>query len=306
MLKFINCELVEASVKEYGMKVYLVLFLLLSVKFSFAEELVPYFYKATKGQQTVYMLGSLHIGIPASDFPDYVFQAINTSELFLAETDSDQIENAGYNSEKSFKQELINFYQSEVAILKWNNLVRRLQDYYSEEEVDKMEMWRVVRLLSYINEGFELNKFPQMDKELFEYAKTQGIRTEGLVSLQEHLQDGNFLHSFEYFNILLSPNDQKLIKKRVEIREKIYRFGLFEDLEEDVKGFHKVAKRELIDFRNLKWLDKIISYKDIQQMFIVFGAMHLAGDHGMLLLMEEEGYEIERIGTSDCLNHLLK
>jgi len=63
------------------------------------------------------------------------------------------------------------------------------------------------------------------------------------------------------------------------------------------KGFEEYPelKQTLLIDRNYNWLDDVIEYtKDNEDYLIIVGSGHLAGEEGLIELLEAQGYCVER------------
>ncbi|HFD05017.1 MAG TPA: TraB/GumN family protein [Firmicutes bacterium] len=63
------------------------------------------------------------------------------------------------------------------------------------------------------------------------------------------------------------------------------------------KGFEEypVLKQSLLIQRNHNWLDKIVQFtEDNEDYLVIVGAGHLAGEEGLVELLEAQGYSLER------------
>lgn len=61
-------------------------FLLLAAGSLAAQEYRYFFYKATRGDATLYLLGSMHMGKPSDpDYPAKIYSALNSSRMFILE-----------------------------------------------------------------------------------------------------------------------------------------------------------------------------------------------------------------------------
>ncbi len=66
-------------------------------------------------------------------------------------------------------------------------------------------------------------------------------------------------------------------------------------------GFEEypALKQSLLIQRNHNWLDKIVQYaKGTDDYLVIVGAGHLAGDEGLVNLLNNKGYDIEQVQTS--------
>lgn len=64
----------------------------------------------------------------------------------------------------------------------------------------------------------------------------------------------------------------------------------------DYKLYFPVLYNSLLVERNRKWIPQIESYfETIETEFVIFGAMHLYGEDGVLQLLEKKGYKISQL-----------
>lgn len=72
--------------------------------------------------------------------------------------------------------------------------------------------------------------------------------------------------------------------------------GELEDFVDEIQSEYPAIYRQLILTRNRKWIDQTRELLDSSDdVLMVVGAMHLFGEHGLLELLEQLGYEPERV-----------
>jgi hypothetical protein len=57
----------------------------------------------------------------------------------------------------------------------------------------------------------------------------------------------------------------------------------------------KGHEKELISGRNIKWMNTLLYEMKQQASFVAVGAGHLAGEQGVLNLLEKQGYQVEAV-----------
>jgi uncharacterized protein YbaP (TraB family) len=68
-------------------------------------------------------------------------------------------------------------------------------------------------------------------------------------------------------------------------------YEMIQKSEEDIEGFEQFM---LID-RNISWIDRIGDLAKEKSSFFAVGAGHLAGDQGVIRLLQEAGYTLTPI-----------
>jgi hypothetical protein len=71
-------------------------------------------------------------------------------------------------------------------------------------------------------------------------------------------------------------------------------------LEEDIESLHQIFvesstgpwQEELLDTRNRGWIPKLDRWMSDEPIFIAVGAMHLAGENGVIELLRQQGYTL--------------
>ena len=63
----------------------------------------------------------------------------------------------------------------------------------------------------------------------------------------------------------------------------------------DGEGFSAAEMKDLLESRNLRWLEKLPAMMEHQPLFIAVGAGHLTGDTGLLNLLRKKGYAVKAV-----------
>ncbi|MGD9850412.1 MAG: TraB/GumN family protein [Nitrospirales bacterium] len=139
-----------------------------------------------------------------------------------------------------------------------------------------------------------------IENHFFRMAMDAEKETGGLESIQDQLNVFDKLSLKEQDHLLLdllaiknSKDHQKAFLKLV----KDWHQGNLDGLEEIVethKKYPKFYKAILVD-RNRNWIPQIEAFlKEEKNVLVVVGAAHLAGEDGLITLLNEKGYTLER------------
>lgn len=140
-----------------------------------------------------------------------------------------------------------------------------------------------------------------IENHFFRMAKDAEKETGGLESIQDQLNVFDKLSFKEQDHLLLdllsiknNKDHQKAFLKLV----KDWHQGNLDGLEEMVethKKYPKFYKAILVD-RNRNWIPQIEAFlKEEKNILVVVGAAHLAGEDGLITLLNEKGYTLERV-----------
>ncbi len=239
----------------------------------------------------VYLLGTIHIGFDAKDeLPQQVWDRLDKSEVFVMETDLNAASTSMLSRASMPEGETL---KEKLGEKHWEMLDERLGG--AAEQFKSTQPWFVVSMLimKMMPEG--VSSAP-MDRALHDYARAEGKE---LMYLETPEQQ---------FEVLQTALDLEELKKMLEEFEEqqadlskmmtYYREGdaeaieriSFDDLEEDPEMYET-----LFFTRNEAWVPKIETYAEQGNVFVAFGAGHLFGDRGVLNLLRERGYTVERV-----------
>jgi uncharacterized protein YbaP (TraB family) len=79
-----------------------------------------------------------------------------------------------------------------------------------------------------------------------------------------------------------------------------YRKGDLRDLEQllSEQNYSKSESTVLLDERNRKWMEMLPSLLSEQSTFVAVGALHLAGEYGLVSLLRKAGYTVTSVPTN--------
>jgi uncharacterized protein len=91
--------------------------------------------------------------------------------------------------------------------------------------------------------------------------------------------------------------DQSDAQKEIEKLETCYTTQNLDCLVElmNSSGYSDIESNLLLRDRNLRWLPKLNEKMKSESCFIAVGALHLAGDSGLIKLLEKEGYTVRAV-----------
>ena len=132
-----------------------------------------------------------------------------------------------------------------------------------------------------------------------EQAQLRGMELLGLETLQEQLNVFDALTYRQQAEMLLETISQ-YEEKRNEFQAMLNHYlsadlkaleKLFEGIENEFDEF----SRRLIEERNHRWIERIENLMKEDATFFAVGAGHLPGEHGVLKLLKERGFDIEKV-----------
>lgn len=270
-----------------------------------AEEVVvdwP-FYEIKKDNKVVgHILGTMHIGKKEMyPFPEEVLKPLEASSLLLTEVKMSELESPDQELLMTVIQgdKPITEGMSEASLKLFR---KRLKEYKFEEEQIKM-----------LNR-FGIDQFFQT-KYVSPIAATYGVEMQlyGKAKSIETLKNEGFETVEEQYDILLEA-----YKEPADVNEWVAMIPTLKEgkasMEEMVKDYiagdvfkyfeaeaaesemSAIQQELIIDQRNANWLKVLPNYLEKEQgVFVAVGAGHLPSDKGILKLLEDAGYQTEKV-----------
>lgn len=257
-------------------------------------------WKVSKGQQQFYLAGSIHM-LGAEDYPlpkQYLLALQHSDSLWL-ETDLDQLSSA------AGMQQMIalNSYPSGENLLQQLSapLAKQLADYcrlhnIPLEQVTRFKPALAAIMLTSTQLQTQGATAPGVDAFLQQKAKESGKKIAGLESMQQHLAVLSELNQSGAETLIKSTmEDLTDSTTDFDAMRKAWRSGDLAQLEQlfldDLKNYPAIYQT-LIVKRNNAWMKQLVSLDHSTAFFVVVGALHLAGDQGLIAQLQQQGYQV--------------
>lgn len=266
----------------------------------------PDFWLAERGDQKLWLLGSIHVGHEAMyPLPPAIMQSWQQAENLIVETDLNQ-------SDPTSRQNLLSYAMLPTE----TTLARQLNTPLYQKTIQTAALYQLNEsLLSKFRPWFVAITLQQQAIQQAGYQAALGI-DQHFIGLAKNKQLAiSYLETPEqqlaYLARLGSVEDDFLDATLKQInnvddelpalinaweegnREKIQ--ALLEDNETSPE-LRQYLEQHLIKERNQNWMPKIISQTS-RRNFMVVGAMHLYGHYGLLKMLEQNGYKTTNIQT---------
>lgn len=262
-------------------------------------------WKITRDGKTLYLGGTLHM-LRSSDFPlppefDAAFAA---SSKLVFETDISRLQ-SGEMTTTIMEQGMFTdgtTLQKVLTPKAW----KAVQDYCAKsgvplEQMQPMKPWLFTVMLA----ALELQKIgvssTGVDLHLFNQATSAGKSTGELEPFEQHIK---------HLVTLGAGKESEMIEKSLEdLRElpqiidriiAAWRSGNEKQIDElllsDMRKKYPSIYKSLLSDRNVAWLPKLDAFlKTAETEFVLVGAGHLPGPHGLLALLKARGCKLEQL-----------
>jgi uncharacterized protein YbaP (TraB family) len=245
-----------------------------------------------------YLFGTIHVGDPAVlELPDAVSGALDESSAFAMEVLPDPAQMVMFSSLMFFGDgrrldQLLpgHLYARTVEILNGYQL--------PEQAVAGMKPWAAFLTMSYPPETQTV-----LDLQLLERAQLAGAALHGLESMEEQGRVFNDLELPDQVQLLVDTVcHYAVISEDFARMKELY-------LDRDLRGLYVYGQRHafednalyeriterLLTARNRVMVERMLPLIDSGDAFVAVGAMHLPGSDGILSLLADRGYAVERV-----------
>ena len=260
-------------------------------------------WKISKDGNHLFLGGTIHLLTP-SDYPlPGAFEtAYENAVILVLETDLKALETP------EFQQTLLqnSIYKDGQTILDYlePETIQRLETHLADRGIP-MEQIKNLKpgMLSLMLSVVELQRLGLMGTGVDEYFNTKAMdEKKQTLHLETVYQQLEFLSKMGKGNennfIQYTLNDLKDLPRLFESMKKAWRTGNLARLKKTALDpwkdrFPRIYHSLLVE-RNRNWIPRIEAMMNTKEIeFILFGALHLVGEDGILKQLEERGYTIE-------------
>jgi uncharacterized protein YbaP (TraB family) len=264
-----------------------------------------FLWKATRGQGTVYLVGSVHL-LTKDYYPlsSVLEAAFKESDLLVEEVDLAEM-TAADNQLTILMRGMLPAGQSLEAVVSpatFALVSRRVADLgMPVEPLKRFKPWMLaLTLLSleWLKAGFDPDL--GLDKHFYDRARTEGKAVQGLETLDFQISRFDEMTPNEQDRLLMQTlKELDTQRTSVTALADAWKAGDSSTIErivlQDVRQEPLMYQRLLVD-RNRNWLPKIEAlFARRGRAFVVVGAAHLVGTDGLISMLRARGYTVEQM-----------
>jgi hypothetical protein len=250
-----------------------------------------------------HVFGTIHLADPrVLDIPTPVLKALERSRSFAMETPRGQAHDwQMYEAAQLEHGQRLEPLIGAEAYGKLRAMLGRRG--ISEELIARLKPWAALANITVTPEDYESET---LDQKLFALARSRRLRIEALEGSEEQIAvwDGiplesqiamlrHTLEQRDYLVSMIEPTLQAWLKRDLAgiraVNERIAaRFP-------EMAPHYAVFMRHLVDNRSVAMAHRLYLRLRAGRVFVAVGATHLVGEKGLLRLIEEQGYRVERV-----------
>ena len=255
----------------------------------------PLLWKVTKGDKTAYIFGTIHYGVTADQLAPIVWQTLNQAktvvlEIDIAATDHRAISNhARIRSNQTLDQQLGSEH--------WLKLVTEFAGVIPGSALRELKPATVYTL--WMRKTFP--KHISMDMVIYGMAQRDKKTVIALETIEDQLKALDSFVTIPTLKLLIDHPTE--VKTSMDSLVSQYKTGNLNKIYQQIiapddGGFAPTDEQVdiIINQRNKKWMTTILSHfsKTKDPFLVAVGCGHLAGDFGLLALLEKKGFSVVR------------
>ena len=249
------------------------------------------------GSAANYLLGTIHSDDPrVTRIPAEIEQAFNAAKSFTAELDMDM------TSMLSAQQAMLlpdgQTLEGVIGTARFRRAAELMTQYgLPEPVINKMKPWAIAVQLNLPKPQSGLF----LDLLLYQQALGKGIPVHGLETVTEQLSVFDAMPMPKQIVMLDEAlEDYKLMPAMIEKLVQLYLqrdlAGLqaynTQQMQKSDKALADYVEQKLVVERNRRMVERMQPHLREGKAFIAVGALHLPGEHGILNLLQEQGYKL--------------
>lgn len=278
------------------------------------SDYTPAMWKVTKGDKEMYLFGSIHATQDgAENLPDYVQKAFDECDYLAMELDTSSVMNdltQSLNLVKSLMYTDGTTIKEHISKETYNAAVKFLTEkglYTSYYDSFKPMMW--ISLLENAicqDSGIDVNKSMEnimsskakkANKKILE-VESMEIQVAVFDKISDKLADAMILsYTADGFADEYS-NSNNSVYKKWKHGETIEDTNI-DEIPEEYKADYEIYNKAMLIDRNSGMADKAEEYmNDGKKVFFMVGTAHMYGDDGLVSLLTDRGYTVERVSPT--------
>lgn len=270
----------------------------------------PYLYQIEKNGKVSYLLGSMHAGIPLETFPDKIEQLAKSAKNLAFESDPDDAKTERFQA----AMDAVTFYPAGESLE--NHLspaaIAHLQTLFPNVNRESLIRYRPWVIAAGIDND-ALNAMQKkeasnwqwsdgLDHTLIRQAKADGKSFVSLDDINQkpmEFKEGTTGADLE--RLLAFPDPYGHAIDCARLARSIYLNGNGEEeFEKYMQACEPPKFIETVHRRTSQWVPKIESMLKEGSAFIVVGAGHVTGPHGLIEILSKKGYRVQRVPFENC------
>ena len=270
----------------------------------------PFLWKATRGDTTIYLFGTIHIPHPLLTIIPKLKTIMKECDVIKTEISLDSsvklkarlasIRDDGKTLEEVLPKDTFKRLDARLMII--NPML-------SAKAFNKYKIWAVSASLSLLEYQLKYRNYKPLDKQIYEWARDNNKSAGGVETIEEQLG------MFENFNqkeqiVMLEASLDSMEKKPNQLKNLLNSYlkadgeAILKQFKESMQSarvsedLKKSYLEKILYSRNVrmaKRINELISKNPKQKYLFAFGTMHFLGQKSVLFYLEKSGFSIERL-----------
>ncbi len=253
-----------------------------------------FLWEAKRGQQTLTLVGTMHIGIGPKDMDPKLWARLKDADTVIVETDMTHQDPALMQSFMTAPKDYD--LSKQLGAKHWRHLSEILANggsAMSEEQLKPLSLLAAGALLLQL-QAKEDQAIAEgqlaIDQIIFERSQAMGKKTLTFETNREQLGFLKAVFTVEALQKMIDEWDAE--SGEYAHMKETFKNGDSKALDDLLEEVPKEIRAVLLDERNQNWRQSLPKLAGKQRTLIAVGAAHFAGPKGLLKLLEQDGYVI--------------
>ncbi len=270
----------------------------------------PFLWKATRGNSTIYLFGTMHIPHPYLTISSKLKTVMKNSDVIKTEIKMDdslkiKVMQAMKRNDGKTLQDVLpkeTFKRLDVQL-------KKISPFLSAKRLNNFKIWAISSTLGALKYQLKYHNYKPLDKQIYEWARDNNKSAGGVESIDEQLSVFEDFNQQEQIDMLNAALDD--LEKRPNETERLLHNYITGNGEAIIKNFkdslatakisEDLKKRfieKILYSRNVRMadrIDKLVSKNPNKKYLFAFGAMHFLGQKSVLYYLEKKGFNIQRL-----------
>ena len=262
-------------------------------------------WKVSKGEHYIYLAGTVHLlGKADYPLPSTFEQAYKDSEKLVFETDIEEFQTPAF--QKIFMEKLTFPEGKTIQNVISKNTFAALKKHLSDRGVPVEQLIKFKPgMLTMVLSVLEMQRLKIADAGVDDFYLQKGMKDHKKLGYLESVNEQlSFIIDMDKGNpdelIMYTLRDISQIEEQMAVIKQAWRKGDNAKLRDMVlipwkKNFPELYNNLLVN-RNNKWIPQIEAMLSTTEVeFVLFGALHMVGDDGVLEQLKTRGYHIQKL-----------
>jgi len=270
----------------------------------------PFLWKATRGNSTIYLFGTMHIPHPYLTISSKLKTVMKNcdvikTEIIMDDSVKTKVMQASKRDDNKTLQEVL----PKETFKRLDKQLKKISPFLSAKRLNNFKVWAITSSLGALEYQIKYHDYKPLDMQIYEWARDNNRSAGGIETIDEQLstfedfseQEQIVMLNEELDNLEKRPNETKILLNNYITGNGEAIVKSFKDSLARSKASDDLKNRylnKLLYSRNVRManrIDTLVSKNPDKKYLFAFGTMHFLGQKSVLFYLKSKGFKIERL-----------